>query len=196
MNSADPSIFGLSRDWWSVLSVIGTIVAAIGTMLAVMLSMWLVLRSSRFRGQLKVSIAYPMGAGFPPQMKLLQIQLVSTSDRIVKVTGVGWRVKPWGDKSLLYQFIDPIAGIPQSPIPCVLSPGEDVSWYVNLDEGQWFERVTAEWTKRPRQLFVYAGFADGSRFERAVSEGVLEAFQRGYDLSHFVSEETSMHSDT
>jgi hypothetical protein len=184
ISEADPLLLGLSRDWWSVLNTIGTVVAAIATAAAVVISLYLATRGSKFRGKLFVNISLIFDDNLVTDYRLIQIRLVNKGDRNVKVTGIGWRVKPWPDRSLLHQLISPVYMLTQAPLPSMLLPGEDATWYVDTHDGQWFVSTTRDWIKRPKQVFVFVAFSDGTVFESKVAKGILQLFQEGYDKSH------------
>ncbi len=180
----DPLIWGLSRDWWSVLNILGTLLAALGTASAVIVSLCLARRSARFRGTLSVNIVAVIHPPIDIEARCIAIKLVNTSQRNVKVTGIGWRVIPWPDKSLLHQLIDPVDHLPQGTLPVVLMPGDDQTWYVDIQDGEWFMHVCDDWKRRPRNIYVWAALSDGTMFERKVGKGILRWFQDGWHKAH------------
>lgn len=182
----DPYICGLSRDWWTVLNTIGTVFAALGTVGAVIVSLYLIRRSSVFRGNLTVNIAAIVDTTAEVNFRFLAIKLVNTSERNVKVTGIGWRVKPWPDESLLHQLFHPVPFLPQAPLPAILLPGDDLTWYIDIHDGEWFTDVCRDWKKRPRKIYVYAALSDGTMFVKKVGTGILASFQDSFDKAHGV----------
>jgi len=168
-----------------VVNVIGTVVAAFGTLAAVGYSLWLTRRATKFRGKLWADVAHLL----PGTSRFIRIHIVNTGDRVVKVTSVGWRFEPRRSKVLHWQKIDPDREVQQSPLPCVLSSGEDATWYVNTRGNQWFGDQMETLELRPKKVYVWAGFSDGNQHEVTISKGLLEEFQQGFDRSRIKPEQ-------
>lgn len=175
-------VWGLSTSTWNVLGVIGSILSGIATFMAVATSLYLIRRASTFRGKLTVGISYLL----PSERKYLQIQLVNLSERTMKVTGIGWRIVPQKNGNLFHQVFDGDLYLKSSPLPILLSPGEDGIWYVYLEDDNWFSNSMQHQHARPKRVFLYCGFSDGSRFEVRVQDGISKKFVEGYERAHSI----------
>lgn len=173
----ETQVLGLTMSTWTVLGIVSSAVAALGTLLAVAITLWLVRYRQKFRGKLLVGRSTML----PGNRDYLTIQLVNNSDRSFKVTSLGWRLVPRDPDGRFYQVIEDDPYAPQSPLPMLLEPGNDGHWYISLGNHDWFQSSMEHQNKRPRRVYLDAAFADGTLIERRVSRSLLKDFQAGFD---------------
>ncbi|MDO8387383.1 MAG: hypothetical protein Q7T13_13420 [Polaromonas sp.] len=138
------SFLGLSKEQWDFINSFSNWFAAIGTLAAVFVSLWLAARASRIRTSASVGhrlIMEPGAKGKPPEVVVFR--LVNTGDRIVRITGIGWKIgfRRWQRNAL--QMHDPSQS---SPLPVELNHGQEASWVVPLDarEEGWLESFSSK----------------------------------------------------
>ena len=112
--------------------VVGTWVAGVATLLAVMTSLYLARRGERVRLNISVGIRQLMrGDGSPPEDHVC-FHITNVGDRPVVITVVGWVVGRW--KRNQKHCIQPLSGPWTRQYPAELPHGQDVRFMVSLSE--------------------------------------------------------------
>jgi hypothetical protein len=130
------TFLGISKSQWELYNSFAVWLSAIGTLAAVITSLYLAKYKSKPRAKLHtaiVSLIEP-GAGdnYP---EFLVIRIVNTGDRNIMVTQIGWRTGLF-KKRFAVQMFDHTNS---SPIPIELLHGHEAQWFIPLDNKEaWF----------------------------------------------------------
>ncbi len=130
--------FGLSQQQWDFINGFANWISAIGTVAAVIVSLYLALGATRPKAKLSVGVRVMITPGQKgTDTELVVIRLVNLGDRPIHVTGIGWKVGFWKKRYAL-QVVSPT---PYSQgIPVTLEHGKEAQWHIPTDyqEG-WFK---------------------------------------------------------
>lgn len=130
-------IGGFTKEQWDVINVLGTWVAAFGSIAAAIVALYLANRSGAQRAKATVTTIIV----FTPRSELfrnhkevehfLRFEIVNCGDRPVRIVGLGWRAG-FFRKSHCAQMIPGIAG--NSSLPVNLEHGESAHWLIPLND--------------------------------------------------------------
>ncbi|WP_143478388.1 hypothetical protein [Pseudomonas aeruginosa] len=129
------AMWGLSFDQWGVINGFANWLSAIATISAVIVSLWLAMRTGKRKGKLSVTIMVIAERGATVHPRYLTFHLVNTGDRSFYATAVGWY---FGGKRNRRHFVQLIDMRESSPLPMVIQPGEFGRWMFSVDDGGWF----------------------------------------------------------
>lgn len=181
--------------YWTKVAAIGQVLGAIGTFLAVVVSLVVAFRSSKPRIRLKVG----MRLIFPvPEIELLMFEVVNAGDRPFHVRGIGWRTG-WfrrGPACLrrkaAVQVTNPLGYVVCADPPYELQPGEAKSSYRPMDdmlgtakvrEEPFFTRDWPYFGRRQTRVRAYVYTADGHEIvvkpEKSLLQALTAAEKRG-----------------
>ena len=105
-----------------VWSVVGTWLAAIGTVSAAVTALWLARRADRVRLKIWVGHAVHTGSGD----EYLRFAVTNVGERPVTVDALGWRATRWGRTKKEIGMLDPDRG--QIPFRIAHGESDDVMW--------------------------------------------------------------------
>ena len=128
----------------SVWNAIGTWVAGVATLLAVIVSLHLARRSERIRIKGTAGLRVIFAGDGTPAEEHVQIGVVNHGDRVVIVNSVGWRI---GKKDEARFCIQPVSGQWTQDYPKQLAHGEQASFLVSF-------RATPTWPEHFAKTFV------------------------------------------
>ncbi len=119
---------GLSHSEWQFINTFAPWLSAIGTLSAVLLSLYVAFRRPRPRAKLTASVYMMVEAGSaPPFPDFVHIKVVNTGDRPFKITAIGWTCGMFNKRAAL-QNTD---GLPNSSsLPIVLEHGQEAIYLV------------------------------------------------------------------
>ena len=127
---SEVSFLGVSKAQWELVNSFANWLAAIGTVAAVIVSLWLATRASRLSATASVGhrlIVGSQGSKFP---EVVVFRIVNTGERPMRVTHIGWTIGFYKWKRNALQMHDQLQS---SPLPVELSHGQEASWVVPLD---------------------------------------------------------------
>lgn len=110
-------------------NAVGTWLAGFATFSAVVVSLYLANRLATPKAKITVGhriIVEPGNTEPPPEYVLFQI--VNTGERLIRVTGIGWKVGLWKKRHAIQMFENLLS----SPLPVELSHGQEAKWFVPL----------------------------------------------------------------
>lgn len=129
-------------DWAQVLS-------AIGTLAAVLVSLYLAARKPRpeLKGSAYLAVLFgspQWGEAERPQKDVIRMQVTNVGSIDARITSVGWCIDmPWpGEKIWMVQLLENKLGTESAAIPATISHGSE--WWAHLTvEGKesWFETI-------------------------------------------------------
>ena len=167
--------------FWTKVGAISQAAAAIGTFIAVVVSLWLATYGRRPRLKLTVGERLIMGGG-QDDVRLLMFSVANAGERPVFVRGIGWRTGwfRWGPAFLKRQFAVQLSGgVPQSKEPPYeLAPGASAETYMLMDNilewtrkksgSPFFTRMWPVLGRRTTAIWGYAYTADGATIHARV----------------------------
>jgi hypothetical protein len=130
---------GLTKTQWDLINSFSNWLSAIGTVAAVVVSLWLATKASRLQCNAQVGHRIVIGQGsHGPYPEILVFRIVNTGERPFQVNSVGWRVGIFRWRREGMQFYDQAQS---SPMPVELQHGQEATWVVPLlSEGKgWFK---------------------------------------------------------
>lgn len=126
---SEPFLFGISKSEWELINSFANWLSAIGTLAAVVVSLYLARRLSSPTAKLTVGHRIVMTPGVKgPNPEYIQFHIVNTGDRPIRVTGIGWKVGLWKKRQAVQMF----EGLMSSPLPVDLAHGQEAKWFVPL----------------------------------------------------------------
>ncbi len=173
----------LSQDTWRFINTFAPWLSAIGTILAVLVSLHLARRDRRIRLEVSAGHRIIVTPGVPgPYPEYLSINIVNVGHRDAQITNVGWKV---GILKKKYAVQTTIADGISSPIPVRLKDGEEAKYLIPLDERtNWLENFGKDMLRPfPRilghfvkiQVFTFIGKTFESRIEKNLRVRLVQA---------------------
>lgn len=125
----EPTFLGIAKSQWKIINSFANWLSAIGTLVAVVVSLYLASRISRPRIKVSVGHRIMIDAGYKaPYPEFIVFRVVNTGDRTVRVTQIGWKVGLC-KKRFAVQLFDPLLS---STLPVELSHGQEAQWFIPL----------------------------------------------------------------
>ena len=112
-----------------IWNAVGTWVAGIGTLAAVIVSLRLAGRADRLRLRASVGLRIIIAGDGNPSEEQVAFTVVNLGDRAVTVNSIGWRV---GKKRLTRHCMQPLYGVYTHQYPKQLAHGEQATFLVSL----------------------------------------------------------------
>ena len=171
-----------------ILSIIGVWLAGIGTVEAVITSLYLARRDSRV--SLKVSVGHRimLGPGIEKPPEYCSIYIVNQGFRKATITNIGWKVG-FFRKQYAIQQIDGNAY--SSPLPVELTDGQEAKYLIpfknRTGQDHWIDEFPKGFLdKWPRlkartlrlQVFTYVGKTFEAKLEEGLIEKLVESAER------------------
>ena len=129
----------MTLEDWKFINTFAPWLSAIGTLLAVVVSLYLAYTSRRQKLKPTVSITFMVTQGqkekiYPEYVSLKAINIGHTK---VKITNIGWNVGFLKKRTFLQT--NP-KNIYSSEIPITIEEGEEASWLIDINNNQWIEK--------------------------------------------------------
>ena len=165
----------MDQESWRFINTFAPWLSAIGTILAVITSLYLARRSRKIR--LRISAGHRLlllpGAEGEP-LEYLVIEIVNIGSRIANINNIGWKLG-FLRKQMFVQMI--INDNLSSTIPIELKDGEKASYFFPFyDEIQWLDSFAKNLGHFPRiharSLKVLAHTSIGQSFEAKIESGL------------------------
>lgn len=121
---------GLSKPQWELINSFSNWLSALGTIGAVIVSLWLATRAIRLQCHASVGHRLIIESGATGAIpEIIVFRIVNTGERSIRVTSIGWRVGllRWRREAL--QMFDRAQS---SPMPVDLTHGQEAHWVVPL----------------------------------------------------------------
>ncbi|MDK6076685.1 hypothetical protein [Massilia varians] len=131
--------FGLTKEYLDVLAVLGTWVAALGSIGAAVVALYLANRSGaqRLKPNVTVVIKFtPASPLFQPKERIetfLRFDVVNSGGRPVRITQLGWQTGLWKKRHCV-QMNPAVVG--NSSLPVDLEHGQSAHWLIPLEDSE------------------------------------------------------------
>lgn len=127
----------MDESTYKLLNVAGSWLAGVGSLLAVITSLWLARRSGILRLGVKASHVQVVTPGMSEAPDYVQVRVVNKGLRPAKVTSVGWQIGLFKKVHLIQMFGD----VNSDSLPKMLNEGEEACLLVKLrdksDDEDW-----------------------------------------------------------
>jgi hypothetical protein len=177
---------GMDNITLQVWSVIGTWVAGLGTLAAVVVSLWIALHQSRVKLEVGAGHRLLITPGSQEKPEYCLIRVVNVGLRPAKITHVGWEIGKGKNRKYMLQSF----GFPESDsIPKTLQEGEEANFMIPLNyanaNDDWiirFPKYLAEEnsSKSFSSLKVTVNTSVGQTFKRKVEENLIRKLEESY----------------
>ena len=148
----DLVFLGITKTQWELINSFSSWLSAIGTIAAVVVSLWLATRASRLRCNAhaghRLIIEHGMQGNFP---EVIIFRIINTGDKPFRVNSIGWTTGVFRWKREAMQMHDRVQS---SPLPVELQHGQEAQWVVPLlsDEQGWMKSFPAKML-RPHPMY-------------------------------------------
>lgn len=126
----EPTLFGIGKADWELYNFFSNWLSAIGTLAAVIISLYLARRSGRPRASVSVGHRIVILSGDKRKpLEVIVFRIVNIGDRTIRITNIGWRIGLWKKRYAIQRYDE----AQSSPLPVELAHGQEASWTVPLD---------------------------------------------------------------
>lgn len=168
----------MSQETWKFINTFAPWLAAIGTLMAVGVSLYLARQDKRVRLNITAGYRVIVSQGMqgkPPGV--MAIRVVNVGHREAQITGIGWKVG-----LIIKQHAEQMTiqgdGI-SSPLPTRLRDGDEAVYYFPMDGKQkWLEGFVAKlllphhkWKLRNTKVGIFTSV--GKTFEARIEKGLM-----------------------
>jgi len=164
-------------ETWKFINTFAPWLSALGTLLAVIISLYLALAEKPIK--LKVRVGHRImieqgGEGKPPDF--LYISAINIGHRITAINNISWKIGFW-KKQYAVQLIDDNL-LYSSNIPVKINDGEEAKWFIPLDiKDNWIERFSRDFLMpHPRWNLLWLKLqihtSVGKTFETRIEKGL------------------------
>lgn len=169
-------------------NVIGTWVASIGTVSAVITSLWLAYHQGKLKLNVFAGHRLLITQGLDEKPEYCLVKVVNTSSKPAKIVSIGWEAGRFKDKVHMLQ----VFGIPESDnVPKMLQEGEEASFFIpfNLqgNDEDWivrFPKYLNEGGKnRIPSLKVTIHTSVGQTFKKKVEKNLIEKLEESFNAN-------------
>lgn len=170
----------LSTDQWiQVANAMGTWVAGIGTLAAVIVSLWLARGASRVHLKAQVNVYWIVipGSGKVPNEECVGFEVVNHGERAVIVSSVGWSIGKRKAKRFAMQNVEARLG---ADVPKRLEHGERASFMFSL-KADWPAYFAGKFIESASLLDTLRGYVSttvGHTVEIEPAEGLLKRLRQ------------------
>lgn len=128
----EPTFLGIGKEHWALINSFAPWLSAIGTLSAVVVSLYLANRSQH-SARLSVGLRIMIGPGsVEPYPEFVVFKIVNHGARPLRITQIGWRAGLWKKRYAVQSFEDGIS----SKLPIDLEHGQEASWFVPTRHSQ------------------------------------------------------------
>lgn len=175
---------------WKLINSFAPWLSAIGTLLAVITSLYLARRENP-KLRVTTSVQVLISEAIEGNPKYFIIEIVNIGIRPVKITGVGWTIGLFKKKSFI-QMVgkdseDLVSQMYSSDYPVTLNDGEEAKWLIPLDrDNNWIDGFKNNFSWCPRwdmlftnlEVFTSHGMKHKERIGETVRKELLEAIKK------------------
>lgn len=131
----EPTFLGIGKAQWDLINSFSGWFAAVGTIAAVIVSLWLASRSSP-KAKLSVGLRILVGPGSEkPYPEYVVFRVVNHGERPLRITQIGWRWGLWRKKYAIQLYEESMS----NRLPVDLAHGEEATWFfpTNVEGEPW-----------------------------------------------------------
>lgn len=178
----DTMLLGLSKDHWEIINGFANWLAAIGTITAVVVSLYLARNGSRPKAKLSVFPIVVVGLNAScteTRTGYIDMRAVNSGDREFKVVSIGWRM---GKRKKVKFFMQNFSLDASSPLPIRLSHGEYANWRALVETQQnWYasiaEQFESNWHAELKSLRFIMSTSIGDEFVCVPDGKIIQRIQ-------------------
>lgn len=168
-------MWGLSADQWNIINGLANWFSAIGTISAVIVSLWLASSAGKRKGNLSVDMGLIVRPGYRNGPTIISFTLVNSGDRPFRVSAIGWFTGKGKNRKNFFQLHDtPIS----SELPAIIQPGDSASWRFDVTDGAWYARwreaLGQSWRKDVKGMHAIVTTATGETFICKMDKGMKD----------------------
>jgi hypothetical protein len=149
----EPSFLGISKAEWELYNSFANWLSAIGTLLAVTVSLLLARRASKATASASVRLNIIIETGNAgPYPEYVVFRLVNTGMQPIRVTQIGWSMGLF-KKRYAVQMYDQLLS---SKLPADLEHGQEAHWFVPLafDERGWAKTFAERMLLQSQRMYL------------------------------------------
>lgn len=179
----------MDQETIQIWGVVGTWVAGIGTVSAVIVSLWLAYHQGRIKLKIWAGHRIMIQTGMEGQTDYCMVNVVNTGFRPVYLTSLGWEAG-WFRKK---QFVQVFGTPGNDDVPKLLKEGEETKFMLpfrlNGDEEDWIIRfpqyLAGKKGKRRyiKSLRCIVATSVGETFKVKVEKGLIEKLLESYEAN-------------
>ncbi|KAB7881234.1 hypothetical protein [Poseidonibacter ostreae] len=123
-----------------IVDVVGTWIASIGTVGAVITSLWIANNSNKVKLNVSASARVLIDSTRNGNPSLCYISIVNIGNKIAKINSIGWKIKRGKNKQEFFQNTN---GSIADKVPLTLQEGDDATITIEFNgEANWLESIT------------------------------------------------------
>ena len=158
------------KNTWEFINTFAPWLSAIGTIAAVIVSLYLSMREKR----IKLSVSAGHRIIFPGKREILAIKVINKGFRKAKLVNIGWKI---GILKKQYAVQTTEANLYSDKIPIILNEGEDANFHISFND--LIEDFSKNFVKSSsllhiRSLKVQAWTVEGKTFESRIEKNLRE----------------------
>lgn len=167
----------MDENTFKYLSIIGSWLAGIGSLCAVVVALWLARRSEKIDLLINADERLMIGEGQVEHPRYLWIKIVNRGNRNVIINSIGWRL---GGKNKKY-CIQLVNNAYSSSLPIELPFGHEATYLVPFfGETDWLNKFSNDFiggqiTEKLRTLYIQAHTSVGKTIESKISKNLRDA---------------------
>ena len=131
-------MFNLSREDWEFINTFAGWFSAIGTLIAVIVALYIANRSIRHKVRAWAGHRISIGPGSnEPYPELIVFGIVNKGERPLVISHIGWKVGLFKKRHAIQRYDESMS----SKLPIKLEHGEEANWYIPLNarDEPWLE---------------------------------------------------------
>lgn len=167
-------MFGVTAEQWGIINGFANWLAAIGTISAVIVSLYLSTKSGKRTATLSARLMLMAELGSETHPAHIVFALVNTGDRTIYTDQIGWVV---GRKEKKY-FVQLFDRTLSHQMPLLQTSGVSGKWLFSVDDGSWFTRMAetlgSSWRKDLKTLKALASTTTGEQYLAVPSKEIIE----------------------
>ena len=168
----------MSQESWLFINSFAPWLSAIGTIAAVMATIYFAWRGQRIRLNISAGHRLIVGQGTPePFPEYLAIKVVNTGYRDANITNIGWKVGLF-KKQYAVQSI--VQNTYSSKLPILLREGDEANYFIPIDkETNWLENFCNKMLRHSPRIHIHfikirVSTSVGKNFESKIESGLKE----------------------
>jgi hypothetical protein len=179
---------GLSQQQWEFINGFANWIAAIGTVAAVIISLYLALSSNKPKAKLSVGVRVMFTPGDSgPHPAFVVVKLVNLGDRPIHINSLGWKSGLFKKKYAL-QIVH---ATPFSQgLPVSLEHGKEAQWHIPTDmrDGGWYKYLASGFLlsnskKAIKTLRIIAYTSTGHEFVAKPETSLIDELIKACEIS-------------
>ena len=180
----------MNQNTIQIWGIIGTWVAGIGTVSAVIVSLWLAYNQNKVKLKISAGLRQVFRKGAKLHPEYCNIHVVNIGNRPLIITGIGWETGKGKNKKRFYQFCDKYLS---NDLPKTLRQCEEANFFIPLnmgsDEKDWVVQLpellagNEEKIDNIKKLKTVVNTSIGQVFKAHVEKRLVEKLLKSYKMN-------------